>query len=56
MQRAQFNQQHLVNDSLEWPTVVKAQCSIGSEIYPDRGINCNYAIDKFSRAYRGSVS
>ena len=50
MQRDQFNQQHQNNDTFHTPSVVIAQCSIGSEEIPDSGINCNYAIYKYSQA------
>ena len=50
MQRDQFNQQHRNNDTIYIPSVVNAQCSIGSEKYPDAGIKCNYGIDKYSQA------
>ena len=33
-----------------------AQCFIGSEKYPDAGINQNYAIGKYSQAYGEIVS
>ena len=56
MQRDQFNQQHQNNDTFYRPSVVNAQCIIGSEKFPDAGINCNYAIDKFSQAYGEIVS
>ena len=51
MQRDQFNQQHQKNDKFYRPSVVNAQCIIGSENCPDAGIICIYAIDKFSEAY-----
>ena len=50
MQRSQFNQQHQNNDTFYRPNVVKARCIIGSEKYPDAGLNCNYAVDKYSQA------
>ena len=36
--------------------MVNAQNVIGSEKFPDAGINCNYANDKTSQAYREIVS
>ena len=48
MQRDQFNQQHQNNDTQ--PSVVNAQCVVGNE-NGKAGINCNYAIDKYSQAY-----
>ena len=56
MQRDQFNQQHQNNDTFCRPSVVNAQCIIGSEKPPDAGINCNSAIDKYSLAYGVIVS
>ena len=47
MQRDQFNQQHQNNDTIYRPSVVKAQCIVGSEKFPDTGRNCNFAIEKF---------
>ena len=47
MQRDQFNQQHQNKDTFYKPSVVNAHCIIGSEKFPDTGINCNFAIDKF---------
>ena len=47
MQRDQFNQQHRNNDTFYRPSVLNAQCSIGSEKLPDARINCNYAFDKY---------
>ena len=35
---------------------MNAQCFIGSEKYPDAGINQNYAIGKYSQAYGEIVS
>ena len=56
MQREQFNQQHQNKDTLYRPSVVNAQCNIGSEKYLDSEINCNYAFDKYSQAYGKTVS
>ena len=56
MQRDQFNQQHQNNDTFYRPSVVNAQCVIGSEKIPDAGLNCNYAFDKYSQAYGEIVS
>ena len=56
MQRDQFNQQHQNNDTFYRPSVLNAQCNIGSEKFPDAGLNCNYAIDKYSQAYVEFVS
>ena len=51
MQRDQFNQQHQNNDVFYRPSVVNAQCIIGSEKLPNAGKNCNYAIHEYSQAY-----
>ena len=51
MQRDQFNQQHQINATFYRPSVVAAQCKIGSEKFLDAGILCNYAIDNYSQAY-----
>ena len=56
MQRDQFNQQHQKNDTFHRPSVVKAPCHIGTEQFPDSGINFNYANDKYSQAYAEIVS
>ena len=48
VQRDQFIQQHQKNDTFYRPSVVNAQCIIGGEKFPDAGINCIYAIDKYS--------
>ena len=56
MQRDQFNQQHQNNDTFYTPSVVNAQCIIGSEKFSDAGISCNYAIDQCSQAYGEIVS
>ena len=56
MQRDQFNQQRQNNDTFYRPSVVKAQCKIGGEKFPDAGINCNYAMDKISQPYGEIVS
>ena len=56
MQRDQFNQQHQNDDIFHRPSVVNAQCIIGSEKFPDAVMNCNYAIDKYSQAYGEIVS
>ena len=47
MQRDKFNQQHQNNDTFYRPSVVNAQCKIGSENFSDAGGNCDYAIDKY---------
>ena len=47
MQRDQFNQQHQNNDAFYRPNVVNAQCIIGNEKFPDAGINCIYAINRY---------
>ena len=39
MRRDQFNQQQRNNDTFYRPTVVNAQCIVGSENFPDAGIN-----------------
>ena len=31
--------------------MANAQCIIGSEKFPDAGLNCNYAIETYSQAY-----
>ena len=56
MQRDQFNQQHQNNDTFYRPSVVNAQCIIGSEKFPDAGKNFNYAMHKYSQAYGEIVS
>ena len=56
MQRDQFNQQHQNTDTFYRPSVVNAQCIIGSEKTPAAGVNCNWAIDKYSQAYGENVS
>ena len=56
MQRDRFNQQHQNNDTLYRPSVVNAQCILGSEKFPDAGRICIYAFDKFSLVYDESVS
>ena len=56
MQRDQFSQQHQNNDTFHRPSVVNAPCIIGSEIFPDAGINCIYASEKNSQAYGEIVS
>ena len=50
-QKDQFNQQHQYVDVSNRLSVVIAQCIIGSQKFPDAGINCNYAFDKYSQAY-----
>ena len=47
MQRDQFNQQHQNNDTFYRLNVVNANCNIGSEKYPDTGVNRNYDIDNY---------
>ena len=56
MQRDQLNQQHQNNDTFYRPSVVNAHCIIGSKKYLGARIDCNYAIDKNSQAYREIVS
>ena len=56
MQRDQFKQQHQNKDTFYRPSVVNAQCINRSEKFPDAGINCNFAIDKYSQAYKEIVS
>ena len=51
MQTDQFNQHHQNSDTFYRPSAVNAQCYFGSENYPHPGINCNYAIEKYSQAY-----
>ena len=56
MQRDQFNQQQQNNCSIYRPSVVNAQCIIGSEKFLDAGRNCNFAFDKYSQAHGENVS
>ena len=56
MQRDQSNQQHQKNGTFDRPSVGNTQCIIGSEKFPDAGINCNYAFDKYREAYGEIVS
>ena len=56
MQRDQFNQQHQNNDTFYRSSVLNAQAIIGSEKFPEAGINCKYAIDKYLQAYGETVS
>ena len=56
MQRDQLNQHHQNNDTSYRPSVVNAQCIIGSENYPDAKNICSYAIDKYPPAYGGIAS
>ena len=56
VQRDQFNQQHQNNDIFYRPSVVNAQCIIGSENFPDARITCNYSFDNYSEAYAEIVS
>ena len=51
MQRDQFNQQYQKNDTFYRPSVVNAQCIIGSEKVTDGGIDCIFAIDRYSQSY-----
>ena len=51
MQTNQFKQQHQYNDSFDRPSVANPQFIIGSEKFPDAGIYCIYAIDKYSHSY-----
>ena len=48
MQRDQLNQQRQNTDLFYRPSVVNAQCIIGSEKFPDTGIRCSFAIDRYS--------
>ena len=50
MQRDQFNQKHQNNDTIYRPSVVKTQCIVGSEKFPDAITNCNFNIDKYLQA------
>ena len=56
MRRDQFNQQHQNNDTYYRPSVVNAQCIIGTEKPLDAGKSCHYAIDNFSKEYGEIVS
>ena len=56
MQRDQFNPQHQNNDTFYKPSVGNAQCINSSDKFPDVGINCDYAIYKYSQAYGEIVS
>ena len=56
MQRNQFNQQHQNNDTFHRPNVANAQWTNGSENYPDAGIFCKYATNKYSLAYGDIIS
>ena len=56
MQRDQFNQQHQKNDTFYRPGGVNAQIIIGSEKFPDAGIICNDAVNKYSQAYGETFS
>ena len=38
-------------DTCYRPTVVNAECNIGSKKNPNAGVKFNYAIDKYSQAY-----
>ena len=49
--RDQINQQHQNNDTFQRPSVVNAQCMIGSKKFPDAEISCTYASDKYSQEY-----
>ena len=51
MQTDLFNQQHPNSDTFYRPTIVNAQCLIGSGKFTDDGINRIYANDKYSQAY-----
>ena len=54
--RDQINQQHQNKDTFHRPSVVNAQCNIAIEKFPDAGINCKYASDKYSKKYGEIVS
>ena len=41
MQRDQFNQKRQNYDTFYQPSVIKAQCIVGSEKIPDAGIKCS---------------
>ena len=56
MQRDQFNQQHHNNDTFCRPSVVNAQCIVGSEKFPNAGVICSFAIEKHSQAKAQNVS
>ena len=56
VQRDQFNQQQQNIDTFYRASVANTQCTIGSEQFPDAGINCKFAIDKYSQAYEENVS
>ena len=49
LQRDQFSQHYQKNDTFYRPSVVNAQCNIGSEKFAAAGRICNYAIDKYSQ-------
>ena len=55
-QSERLNSQLLHKDSSKRPSVKFAQCIIGTERYPDAGINLNYAEDKNSQGYGRIVS
>ena len=48
MQRDHFNRKHQKNVAFYGPSVVISQIISGSEIFPDAGINSNYAFDRSS--------
>ena len=56
MQGHQFNQQPQNIDIFYRPSVVNAQCNIGSEKIPHAGIICNYAVDEYSQVFGEIVS
>ena len=56
MQRDQFNQQHQNNVTFYRPSLINPQRIIGNDKYPDGGLSCNYAIDKYSQAHGEIVS
>ena len=56
MQRVQFNQKRQKEDTFYRPSVVIAQCIIGSRKDPDAELSCNYAIDIKKQAYGETVS
>ena len=50
MQRDHFNQQQKFIHTFQRLTVVNARGNIGKEKYAVTGINCTYAVDKYSQA------
>ena len=49
MQRNEFSEKQHNKDEFYGLTVVNAHCNIGSEIFPDAGINCIFVGDKKSQ-------